>query len=87
MTNFLDWLYFHYILPAIEEADPGEYQDSLNHLEKTLTIGQQIDMNRAVEFYASNAFMLGLRTGIAVQGALEEEGYSQASFGSTQPSI
>lgn len=73
MTNFMDWLYFHYVLPALEEASPGEYKDSLKRLDKTLTIPQQYDMNRAMAFYASNAFMLGLRTGIAVQGALEEE--------------
>ncbi len=73
MSNSMDWLYFHYILPALEEENQGEYAENIKELRKILDIPQQINFEMAMEFYASTAFRLGLRTGLSLRQLLAEE--------------
>ena len=63
MNDTMDWLYFHYILPAMEEEPQGEYAEHIEKLQSMLDIPHKINLEMAVEFYASCAFRLGLRTG------------------------
>ena len=73
MTDFMDWLYFHYILPVLQEEPKGEYEEHIRKLESLLDIPQSTNLEMAVEFYASPAFRLGLRTGLSLRQLLAEE--------------
>lgn len=73
MTDTMDWLYFHYILPVLEEEPQGEYAKNIRNLDDVLDIPQKIDLEMAMEFYASTAFRLGLRTGLSIRQLLAEE--------------
>lgn len=73
MDNAMEWLYFHYILPALEEEPQGEYTKNIQNLDGILDIPQKMDLEMAVEFYASAAFRLGLRTGASLGQLLAEE--------------
>ena len=80
MTDFMRWLYAHYIKPNLERADSTGYETSLSIMEMILEPDLYREYQRAIEFNAGNAFLLGLYTGAGLQS-------SQNSFGSTQPSI
>ncbi len=73
MNDTMDWLYFHYILPAMEEEPQGEYAEHIEKLQSMLDIPHKIHLEMAVEFYASCAFRLGLRTGVSLRQILSEE--------------
>lgn len=73
MDDSMDWLYFHYILPALEEENQGEFAEHIQNLQKILDIPQQFSFEMAMEFYASRAFRLGLRTGVSLRQILTEE--------------
>ena len=73
MENTMEWLYFHYILPALEEEPQGEYTKNIQNLDSILDIPQKMDLEMAVEFYASTAFRLGLRTGLSLSRLLADE--------------
>lgn len=73
MTDTMDWLYFHYILPVLEEEPQGEYAKNIQNLDDVLNITQKIDLEMAMEFYASTAFRLGLRTGVSLRQILTDE--------------
>ena len=73
MENTMEWLYFHYILPALEEEPQGEYTKNIQNLDGILDIPQKMDLEMAVEFYASTAFRLGLRTGLSLSRLLADE--------------
>lgn len=81
MTDFMRWLYAHYIKPEIEDGDTTGYEMPLSIMDTNLTPDMREQYARVLEFYASRAFCLGFYTG---QGFAQS---SQASFGSTQPSI
>lgn len=67
MDDFMLWLYFHYIMPALEEASKGDFAESIARLRGQLDVYQEWDLDHIIEYYASGAFQLGLRTGIALQ--------------------
>ena len=73
MTDSMDWLYFHYILPILEEENQGEYAKNIERLKKILDIPHSIDFEMAMEFYATCAFRLGLRTGVSLRQLLADE--------------
>ena len=73
MHESMDWLYFHYILPVLEEENQGEYAKNIESIKKMLDIPHSIDFEMAVEFYATSAFRLGLRTGLSLRQLLSEE--------------
>ncbi len=82
MTDFMRWLYANYITPQLKKADITGYEQSLSLMDMTLDPELHREYLRAVEFYSGNAFLLGLYTGAGLASQS-----SQASFGSTQPSI
>ena len=73
MEKSMDWLYFHYILSVLEEENQGEYAKNIESLKKILDIPHSIDFEMAIEFYATCAFRLGLRTGVSLRQILEDE--------------
>ena len=73
MNNSMEWLYFHYILPILEEESQGEYAKNIENLKKILDISHSIDFEMAMEFYATCAFRLGLRTGVSLRQILADE--------------
>ena len=67
MNDFQTWLYDHYIWPQIESQpmDDGEkFRASL--LDTGTTEAEKEDVAAVVRFYASHAFLLGLRSGIGL---------------------
>ena len=70
MTDFMHWLYANYIWPQLEASDSTGYETPLSLMETALDTGLRAEYVRTVEFYAANAFLLGLRTGCGLNGAL-----------------
>ena len=70
MTDFMQWLYTNYIWPQLEASDATGYEMALSVLDTSLDASQKREYKRAVEFYAKNAFLLGLRTGCGLGRAL-----------------
>ena len=73
MNESMDWLYFHYILPILQEEYQGEYAKNIENLQQILDIPHSIDFEMAMEFYATRAFRLGLRTGVSLRHLLADE--------------
>lgn len=63
MTDFLHWLYVHYIKPQIDAAPKGPYGCPIDTLSNNLRPSDWEDLDKALEFQAIQAFLLGLRTG------------------------
>lgn len=63
MSDFMKWLYAHYIKPQIDAAPQGEYEADLSLLNNTLEHPCRECHEKAVEFAALQAFQLGVRTG------------------------
>lgn len=73
MTDFMHWLYAHYIRPQLDASDPTGWETPLSLMETTLDAVQREHYERTREFYAVNAFLLGLRTGCGLNGALTDK--------------
>ncbi len=71
MTDFTRWLYANYIKPHIEHQDRTGYEQPLAVLAIDLMPEQRRDIERLLEFYAVNAFLLGLRTGAGLSTACQ----------------
>ena len=69
MTDFTRWLYANYIKPHIEQQNRTGYEQPLDVLAIDLMPEQRRDIERLLEFYAANAFLLGLRTGAGLKEA------------------
>ncbi len=63
MSDFMKWLYRHYIRPQLDAAEPEEYAMPLSLLDGSMTADMAADYEKAREFTAIHAFLLGLRTG------------------------
>lgn len=70
MTDFMRWLYAHYIEPQLKAADQTGYEAHISLLDTDLTGDQKEDYRKALELYASEAFLLGLRTGVGLSEVL-----------------
>ena len=70
MSDFMKWLYAHYIKPQIDATPRGEYSESLSVLENEMTPNTRLDFYKAAEFVALHAFLLGLRTGQGLSDSL-----------------
>ena len=81
MNDFMHWLYANYIKPDLDKQDISAYETSLSLMDTNLDEYLKTQYNRTLEFYASHAFLLGLRTGAGLTYS------SQGSLGSTHPSI
>ena len=73
MTDFTQWLYANYIRPQLDQTDQTGWETPLSLLETSMDQELKGHYNRAVQFYATNAFLLGLRTGCGLGRALTEE--------------
>ena len=72
MTDFTRWLYANYIKPHIEQQDHTGYEVPLLVLAEDMVPEQRRDIERLLEFYAVDAFLLGLRTGAGLSAACKE---------------
>lgn len=63
MTDFMKWLYVHYIKPQLDEAPQDGYEMWLSLMDGELTAELREVHNKTLEFTAIHAFLLGLRTG------------------------
>ena len=64
MSDFMLWLYAHYIKPQIGTLSrESDYALRLELLQGQLDKGGLEDLDKALEFTAIQAFLLGLRTG------------------------
>lgn len=68
MTDFTSWLYAHYIKPYLDQCPKTGYETALD-LPLDLVPDQNRCYDRAVEFYASRAFLLGVKTGTGLREA------------------
>lgn len=68
MTDFTPWLYAHYIKPYIDQCPKTGYELALD-LPGDLVPQQNESFDRALEFYASRAFLLGVKTGAGLRDA------------------
>lgn len=69
MTDFTSWLYIHYIKPYLEDCPAHQYASAMS-LTSELNTWQREDFDRALEFWASRAFWLGLKTGAGLKDGL-----------------
>ena len=72
MTDFMRWLYAHYIRPRLREADRTGYEMHSSLLEDELSRQEREDLERVMELYTSEAFLLGLRTGAGLSASLQD---------------
>ncbi len=71
MNDFMRWLYAHYIKPQLSLREPTGYEMSLSLMDTELTEEMRREYARTVEYYAGEAFLLGLRTGAGLGRSLE----------------
>ena len=72
MTDFMRWLYANYIKPALDKQDSTGYETCLSLMDTTLDPDLMPQYERTLEFYAGNAFLLGLRTGAGLRDAVRQ---------------
>ena len=65
MSDFMKWLYAHSIRPQLDAAPPDDYEMPLSLLEGELTSEMAADYEKAREFTAIHAFLLGRKPGPA----------------------
>ena len=64
MSDFMLWLHANYIKPQLETlTKESDYALRIELLQGQLDGGGMEDLDRALEFTAIQAFLLGLRTG------------------------
>ena len=63
MSDFMKWLYIHYIKPQTDAAPLEEYAFHLDLVRNSLTPSVRQDLEKVLEFQSVQAFSLGLRTG------------------------
>jgi len=69
MTDFTRWLYANYIKPHLDAQSIRGYEESLSLMDTTLDPELRTSYEQVLEFYAGNAFLLGLRTGAGLSSA------------------
>lgn len=62
MSDFLKWLYPHYIKPYLNSAPQNDYEFWASLLDYTLDPNFRDALDKTLEFTAIQAFLLGLRT-------------------------
>ena len=63
MSDFMKWLYAHYIRPQIHAAPQGDYEFWFSLMDSELDPNGREAYEKNMEFTAIHAFLLGLRTG------------------------
>lgn len=69
MSDFMKWLYPHYIKPYLDSAPQDDYELWLSLMESELTPDLMDVYRKNLEYTAIHAFLLGLRTGEGLTGA------------------
>lgn len=62
MSNFMLWLHANYIRPQIDAVEKDEYETHFHIVERDLSPASRANLERALEFTAIQAFLLGFRT-------------------------
>lgn len=71
MNDFLTWLYPRYIKPYLDGKLPGSPCETiLSLLEGELIPDDRRRLEQAVAFFATESFLLGVRTGQGLAAAL-----------------
>ena len=68
MSDFMKWLYAHYIRPELDNVPQDAYEMWLSLMDNEMTPELREDYEKCQEFTAINAFLLGLRTGQGLPG-------------------
>lgn len=63
MSDFMKWLYSRYIKPYLDEAPQEDYYFWIDLLHNELSSYDHEALEKAAEFTAIHAFLLGVRTG------------------------
>ena len=63
MSDFMKWLHAHYIKPYLDDVPQDEYYFWIDLLHNELPQPCREALEKAAEFTAIHAFILGLRTG------------------------
>lgn len=71
MSDFMHWMYDHYIKPQIE-SQPKDDAESMwfDFLDNELYDEQKKGIQAALAFYAVQGFRLGVRTGLGLKDDL-----------------
>ena len=74
MTDFMRWMYDHYIRPNIESQPKDDAEDMWSDfLDNEFSFDQKRALQAVLAFYAVQGFRLGVRTGAALQSELSQE--------------
>ncbi len=68
MSDFLKWLYAHYIKPYLDTVPQGDYDFHFDLMRNEMLQSSMESFEKSQEFTAVHAFLLGLRTGGACPG-------------------
>ena len=68
MSDFMKWLYAHYIKPQLDAAPQDEYEMWISLMDGDLEHQFREEYEKTLEFTAIHAFLLGLRTGAGLAG-------------------
>lgn len=63
MSDFMLWLHANYIRPQLSAAPKRDYAFHFDLVHNSLRPSERESMDKALEFTAVHAFLLGLRTG------------------------
>lgn len=63
MSDFMLWLYAHYIKPYLDTVPQGNYDFHLELMRNEMLESSVESFEKSQEFIAIHAFLLGLRTG------------------------
>ena len=63
MSDFMLWLHANYIRPQIDAQKKGDYSFHFDLVRNSLPASERLSMDKCLEFTASEAFLLGVRTG------------------------
>ncbi len=67
MSDFMRWMYDHYIRPNIESQPKDDAEEMwFDFLGNELNEDQTRALHCALAFYAAQGFRLGLRTGVTL---------------------
>lgn len=81
MSDFMRWMYDHYIKPNIENQPKDDAENMwFDSLDNELDPQLRQTLQKALTFYAVQGFRLGVRTGVTLGGDLDQE---TKYFGST----
>lgn len=73
MSDFMPWLYAGYIRPQLQTTLGDDYTSQLNLVKQHLPPNRRQPLEKCLELTASQAFLLGLRTGAGLSSVLTQQ--------------